>query len=51
MMALREKIVRISVRDLAIDLLSMFESRPYIEAWLEAFHDNFDSLVQSYLQS
>lgn len=51
MMALREKIVRISVRDLAIDLLPMFESRPYIEAWLEAFHDNFDSLVQSYLQS
>lgn len=51
MMALREKIVRISVRDLAIDLLPMFESRHYIEAWLEAFHDNFDSLVQSYLQS
>lgn len=51
MMALREKIVRISVRDLAIDLLPMFESRPFIEAWLEAFHDNFDSLVQPYLQS
>lgn len=49
MMTLRGKIVRFSARDLAIDLLPMFESRPYIDAWLEAFHDNFESLVQPYL--
>jgi hypothetical protein len=49
MLALHEKVARIKPRDLAIDLLPMFESRQYIEAWLEAFHENFEVLVRGYL--
>jgi hypothetical protein len=49
MFALQEKIAHIKIRDLAIDLLPMFESRPFIEAWLEAFHENFLVLVKGYL--
>ncbi len=50
MLALQEKVARITPRDLAIDLLPMFESRQYIEAWLEAFHENFQALVRIYLE-
>jgi len=50
MLALQEKVARIKARDLAIDLLPMFESRQYIEAWLEAFHENFHRLVIGYLE-
>ena len=50
MLALKEKVARITSRDLAIDLLPMFESRQYIEAWLEAFHENFQALVRDYLE-
>lgn len=50
MLALEEKVARITPRDLAIDLLPMFESRQYIEAWLEAFHENFQALVRIYLE-
>jgi hypothetical protein len=49
MLALQEKIVNIKIRNLAIDLLPMFESRQYIEAWLEAFHENFQAFVKGYL--
>jgi predicted nucleotidyltransferase component of viral defense system len=49
MLALQGKVARIKPRDLAIDLLSMFESRQFIEAWLEAFHENFQVLVKGYL--
>lgn len=49
MLALQEKIFLIKTRDLASDLLPMFESRQFIEAWLEAFHDNFQALVKGYL--
>lgn len=50
MLALKEKVSRIKPRDLAIDLLPMFESRRYIEAWLEAFHENFQTFVMDYLE-
>ncbi len=50
MLALQEKVAHIMPRDLAIDLLPMFESRQYIEAWLEAFHENFQALVRIYLE-
>jgi predicted nucleotidyltransferase component of viral defense system len=50
MLALQEKVARITPRDLAIDLLPMFESRQYIEAWLEAFHENFQTFVKGYLE-
>lgn len=51
MLALQEKISHIKTRDLAMDLLPMFESRPYIEAWLESFHENFTIMMQGYLKT
>jgi predicted nucleotidyltransferase component of viral defense system len=47
--ALREKIAEIRVEDLAVDLLPMFESRPFIESWLEHFHANFERYLLEYL--
>jgi len=49
MFALQEKMVSIKIRNLAIYLLPMFESRQFIEAWLEAFHENFQAFVKGYL--
>jgi predicted nucleotidyltransferase component of viral defense system len=49
MLALQEKVASIKSRDLAIDLLPMFESRQYIQSWLEAFHENFQIFVKAYL--
>ena len=48
MMALRDKIASISAADLAVDLLPMFESRTFIEAWLEHFHTNFARYAHAY---
>ena len=50
MAELETKIDQIRPRDLAIDLLPMFESRGFIEAWLESFHENFHRSVQGYLE-
>jgi hypothetical protein len=50
MLALQEKITHIRHQDLAVDLLPMFESRMYIEAWLEAFHETFQRLAARYLE-
>ncbi len=47
--ALREKVNRIKVDDLAVDLLPMFESRPFITSWLEHFHANFERYAKEYL--
>jgi predicted nucleotidyltransferase component of viral defense system len=49
MLALREKIAQIKPRDMAVDLSPMFESRPFIEAWLDAFNDSFQMLSRGYL--
>ncbi len=49
MRKLQEKTGKIKASDLAIDLLPMFESRQFIEAWLEAFHENFQAFVKGYL--
>lgn len=49
MQALQEKIAHVTPADLAMDLLPMFESRAFIEAWLEAFHETFQRLVPNYL--
>ena len=51
MLALQEKIKGIRVSDLAVDLLPMFESRTFIESWLENFHTNFERYAANYLQS
>jgi predicted nucleotidyltransferase component of viral defense system len=51
MQELQEKVARIKPPDLAIDLLPMFESRQYIEAWLDAFHENFKIYAKDYFES
>ena len=49
MLELKNKIAGISVADLAVDLLPMFESRAFIESWLENFHANVEHYVEGYL--
>ncbi len=49
MRALKNKIDAISVADLAVDLLPMFESRSFIESWLENFHANIERYAEGYL--
>jgi predicted nucleotidyltransferase component of viral defense system len=48
--ALQEKVTGIRPADLAMDLLPMFESRVFIEAWLESFQANFAEFAKFYLQ-
>jgi len=48
MLALGEKIAGIRTTDLAVDLLPMFESRAFIDAWLEHFHANFERYSRAY---
>jgi predicted nucleotidyltransferase component of viral defense system len=50
MQALKEKVELIKPRDLAIDLMPLFEQRAFIERWIEAFHDNFYEWVEYYLE-
>lgn len=49
MLALKNKIAGISVADLAVDLLPMFESRSFVESWLENFHANVERYMGNYL--
>lgn len=51
MLALKEKIAGISIADLEVDLLPMFESLAYIEAWLEHFHANFEHYADDYMKA
>ena len=51
MQRLQDKIAALSPRDLAVDLLPMFASRTFIEAWLETFHENFRRWVRYYLEA
>jgi hypothetical protein len=48
MLALKAKTDSISSSDLAVDLLPMFESRTFIEAWLESFHVNLERYMNQY---
>jgi len=50
-LALRDKVNGIRIPDLAVDLLPIFESRAYIESWLESFHANFERYAENYLKS
>ncbi|MHB0987126.1 MAG: nucleotidyl transferase AbiEii/AbiGii toxin family protein [Bellilinea sp.] len=45
---LGEKIADMRIPDLAEDLLPLFEQRPFIEAWLEGFKENFREYVKNY---
>lgn len=49
MHTLKEKTTLIKPRDLAVDLFPMFEERTFIEAWVEAFRDNFHRYLEYYL--
>jgi len=43
-----DKIEGLKIPDLAEDLLPLFEQRPFIEAWLEGFQENFREYVRYY---
>jgi predicted nucleotidyltransferase component of viral defense system len=49
MLALSEKVVGLKIADLAEDLLPLFAQRPFIEAWLEGFKENFSEYEKNYL--
>ena len=49
MLALKDKIASISSSDLAVDLVSMFESSVFIESWLESFHANIERYISGYI--
>jgi len=49
MLLLQEKVAEIRPKDLARDLLPLFEQRVFIEAWISAFQENFQEHVQHYL--
>ena len=50
MRVLVDKVATITPNDLAIDLLPLFEQRGFVEAWIEAFQDNFQEYVRFYLR-
>ena len=50
MLALKAKVASISAADLSVDLLPMFESRTFIESWVEQFHASFERYAAGYLK-
>ena len=48
MRAIQNRVEKITQRDLAVDLLPLFENRVFIESWIESFHSNFRKLVAFY---
>lgn len=50
MQELQERVQKMSVADLATDLLPLFESRTFIESWLESFKPVFERFAQPYLE-
>jgi len=49
MQELTTKVRQIDSSDLAVDLFPLFEQKPFVDAWLEGFHQNFEILVKNYL--
>ena len=49
MLALREKVESIKKKDLSEDLMPLFESAAFVQAWIEAFHANFTEYLKKYL--
>lgn len=49
MQALDKKISNLKLSDLKNDLLPLFEQRPFIEAWLDGFKENFKLYQAHYL--
>ena len=48
MLALQEKVANIKKKDLAVDLLPLFESPIFVQSWIDAFHSNFSEYLQAY---
>jgi predicted nucleotidyltransferase component of viral defense system len=49
MLEIAEKVKAIPVTALAVDLYPLFESRVFVEAWLESFKENFEAMVKGYV--
>jgi len=49
MLALQEKIRGIRKQELAMDLLSLFNSTVFVQSWVDAFHVNFEEYLPGYL--
>lgn len=48
---LKERVEKIDIKDLKRDLIPLFENVSYIEAWCDAFHENFERFSQYYLSA
>jgi predicted nucleotidyltransferase component of viral defense system len=46
---LEKKVTGIKAGDLAADLLPLFESRVFVESWVESFHSNFTEYAKYYI--
>jgi predicted nucleotidyltransferase component of viral defense system len=49
LLALNSKIESIKGSDLAADLVPLFESPVFVQAWVESFHSNFTDYLKAYL--
>ena len=49
MLVLKDKVESIKGKDLSADLMPLFESAVFVQAWIEAFHANFKEYLQDYL--
>lgn len=49
MLALQEKVATIKKKELAADLMPLFESPIFAQSWVDAFHANFSETLQAYL--
>jgi predicted nucleotidyltransferase component of viral defense system len=49
MIALNSKVESIKGRDLAADLVPLFESAVFVQVWVESFHSNFTEYLKAYL--
>jgi len=46
---LGDRVAGMKMGDLAEDLLPLFEQRSFIQAWLEAFKENFTEYSKAYM--
>ena len=46
MLELEKKVAGIKAEDLATDLLPLFESMVFVDAWINASHTNFDEYTK-----
>ena len=49
MLTLQEEVATIKKKDLAVDLIPLFESPIFVQSWVDAFHETFSETIQAYL--